>query len=71
MSNYELKYPADTPFDSINQILWNGIETNELPKDLVAYFGIERYTIERYLELSGDVLLQTELVLKLLEDLEN
>tara|TARA_R110000850_G_scaffold3773_3_gene17492 strand:+ start:393 stop:1124 length:732 start_codon:yes stop_codon:yes gene_type:complete len=71
MSNYFLKYPAETPFNSINQILWNGIETNELPKDLMAYFGQERYTIERYLELSRDVLLQTELVLKLLEDLEN
>ena len=71
MSNYFLKYPTITTNKSLNQILWKGLKTNELPKDLIAYFSQEEYTIWRYLELSEGVLLQTELVLKLLEDLEN
>ena len=71
MSNYFHKYPAEYPNKSLNQILWKGVDTNELPKDLIAFFDQERYTIRRYIELSEDVLLQTKLVLNLLEDGEN
>ncbi len=71
MSNYFLKYPAEYSNKSLNQILWKGADLNELPKDLIAFFDQERYTIYRYLELSEDVLLQTKLVLNQLEDYKN
>ncbi len=71
MSNYFFKYPFEFPNKSLNKVLWEGLETNELPKDLMTYFAQERYTIERYLELSEDVFLQTKLVLNLLEDCKN
>tara|TARA_R110001632_G_scaffold146101_9_gene262993 strand:+ start:376 stop:1107 length:732 start_codon:yes stop_codon:yes gene_type:complete len=67
MSNYFQKYPGEYPNESLNQILWKGLETKELPKDLMAYFDQEAYTIKRYLELSEDVLLQTKLVYRLLD----
>lgn len=68
MSNYRQKYPPETSNKSLNKILWEGIETNEQPKDLLAWLSQERYTIGRYLELREDVLMQTEKVLKLLEE---
>ena len=71
MSNYFLKYPAESQNKSLNQILWKGVDLNDLPKDLIAFFGQERYTIYRYIELSEDVLLQTKLVLNQLEDYKN
>jgi hypothetical protein len=68
MSNYFLKYPGEYPNESLNQILWKGVDTKELPKDLMAYFDQEAYTIKRYLELSENVLFQTNLVITLLDD---
>ncbi|WP_432410546.1 hypothetical protein [Rasiella sp. SM2506] len=70
MSNYFLKYPTKTTNTSLNKLLWKGIETTEQPKNLMAYLDQESYTIGRYLELSEDVLLQTEVVLELLDDIE-
>lgn len=68
MSNYSFKYPSEYPNKSLNEILWEGVETKELPKDLMTYFDQEAYTIKRYLELSEDVLIQTKLVFSLLDD---
>ena len=68
MSNYAHKYPKQTPNESLNQILWKGIETNEQPKDLFVYFDQESYTLTRYIELSESVLLQTELTSELLKN---
>jgi hypothetical protein len=71
MSNYSLKYPVETPNESLNQILWEGIETKGQSKDLIVYFDQERYTLTRFIELSERVLLQTELTLNLLEKNKN
>ena len=49
-----------------HQLLWKDVKVIDLPRDLVNYFGQEHYTISRYLELTNDVLQQTELVLNLL-----
>jgi len=47
-------------------LLWKNVKVNDLPKDFVNYLQQERYTISRYLELTDNVLQQTELVLNLL-----
>ena len=63
------KYPnLGSPLskNKTHQLLWKDVKVNDLPRDLVNYFGQERYTISRYLELTNDVLQQTELVLNLL-----
>ncbi len=70
MSNYAHKYPINSPNESLNKILWKGIETNEQPKDLIIYLDQERYTLTRFIELSESVLLQTELTLDLLKNKE-
>ena len=71
MQNLGLKYPSiGNPFstDTANQLLWENVKIDDLPRDLVALIGQEGYTISRYVELSEGVLLQTESVLKLLND---
>ena len=63
------KYPnLGSPLskNKTHQLLWKDVKVNDLPRDLVNYFGQEYYTISRYLELTNDVLQQTELVLNLL-----
>lgn len=52
--------------NTTHQLLWKNVKIDDLPKDLVTYLQQERYTISRYLELTDDVLQQTELVLNLL-----
>jgi hypothetical protein len=49
-----------------HQLLWKNVKIDDLPKDLVNYLQQERYTISRYIELTDNVIQQTELVLKLL-----
>ena len=63
------KYPQfGSPFskNKTHQLLWKDVKVNDLPRDLLNYFGQEHYTISRYLELTNDVLQQTELVLNIL-----
>ena len=69
MLNLGSKYPRlGSPLskNKTHQLLWKDVKVNDLPRDLVNYFGQEYYTISRYLELTNDVLQQTELVLNLL-----
>ena len=69
MQNMSLKYPyVGNPFssDPANQLLWKNVEIDNLPRDLLSFISQEGYTVFRYVELTEDVLLQTELVLKLL-----
>ena len=71
MQNVRLKYPqAGSPFskDKANQLLWKNVKIDDLPRDLTTLIYQEGYTISRYVELTEGVLLQTELVLKLLKD---
>ena len=70
MQNMGSKYPQyGSPLsnNTTHQLLWKNVKVNDLPRDLVNYLGQERYTISRYLELTDDVLQQTELVLNLLQ----
>ena len=69
MQNIGSKYPnLGSPLskNKTHQLLWKDVKVNDLPRDLVNYFAQEHYTISRYLELTNDVLQQTELVLNLL-----
>ena len=69
MQNIGSKYPGfGSPLskNTTHQILWKNVQVNDLPRDLMNYLQQERYTISRYLELTNDVLQQTELVLNLL-----
>ncbi len=69
MLNLGSKYPQfGSPLskNKTHQLLWKDVKVNDLPRDLSNYLGQERYTISRYLELTNDVLQQTELVLNLL-----
>ncbi len=64
------KYPSiDDSFnkDLINK-LWKEEKKDDLPKDIIDYIGQTEFTINRYLTLTDDVLQQTELVIKLLEN---
>jgi hypothetical protein len=68
-SNFTLKYPPlNFPNKSVEQLFWKGTNTDELPKDLYHLIIRRGYAIFRYLELSKEVLQQTNLVLELLED---
>lgn len=67
IENLGLKYPqrfGRLKSEVINTSLWKNINTDELPKDLTNFLNQESYTISRYIELTEDVLNQTELVLK-------
>lgn len=69
MLNLGSKYPTlGSPLskNKTHQLLWKDAKVNDLPRDLVNLLGQERYTISRYLELTNDVLQQTELVLNIL-----
>jgi hypothetical protein len=69
MYNLGNKYPNfgnSLSNNTTHQLLWKNVSIDDLPRDLVNYLGQERYTISRYLELTNDVLQQTELVLNLL-----
>jgi hypothetical protein len=69
MLNLGSKYPnVGSPLskNKTHQLLWKDVKVNDLPRDLVNHLAQERYTISRYLELTNDVLQQTELVLNLL-----
>ncbi|MFP4844386.1 DUF6090 family protein [Winogradskyella sp. PE311] len=68
MQNLASKYSYGSPLNKniTEQLLWKDVKVNDLPRDLVNYLQQERYTISRYLELTDDVLQQTELVLNLL-----
>jgi len=69
MLNLGNKYPViGNPFNknTTHQLLWKNVKVNDLPKDIVNHLQQERYTISRYIELTENVLQQTELVLNLL-----
>ena len=69
MLNLGNKYPViGNPFNknTTHQLLWKNVKVNDLPKDIVNHLNQERYTISRYIELTENVLQQTELVLNLL-----
>ena len=69
MLNVGSKYPnfgSPLSKNKTHQLLWKDVKVNDLPRDLVNYLGQESYTILRYLELTNDVLQQTELILNLL-----
>ncbi len=68
-SNFNLKYPPlDFPNKSVEQLFWKGTNTDELPKDLFHLINVRADAIFRYLQLSKEVLQQTNVVLKLMED---
>ena len=70
MERISMKYPdLNNPFntESINKLLWKGINLDELPRDITSYLGQREYTIVRYIELTQNVLSQTEKVLKQLK----
>ena len=67
--NLGIKYPnfENTLIkNTTHQLLWKNVKIDDLPKDLVSYLQQERYTISRYIELTDNVLQQTELVLNIL-----
>ena len=69
MQNLGNKYPViGNPLNknTTHQLLWKNVKVNDLPKDIVNHLNQERYTISRYIELTENVLQQTELVLNLL-----
>jgi hypothetical protein len=69
MQNLASKYPnIGSPLtnNKTHQLLWKNVKVDDLPKDLVNHLAQERYTISRYIELTDNVLQQTELVLNLL-----
>ncbi|WP_115461322.1 DUF6090 family protein [Winogradskyella aurantiaca] len=69
VSNFRIKHPPlNLPNESLLRVLQQDIDTKHLPKDLFTLFERTGYGIYRYVELSEDVLKQTNLVLKLLED---
>ena len=70
MERISMKYPdLNNPFNTeiINKLLWKGINLDELPRDITSYLGQREYTIVRYIELTQNVLSQTEKVLKQLK----
>ena len=72
MENISIKYPnPDNPFytDVIGDLLWKSTNIEELPKDIISFLGQKSYTIVRYIELTENVILQTEVVLEQLHDL--
>ncbi|MDT0559136.1 DUF6090 family protein [Ichthyenterobacterium sp. W332] len=74
LENIGLKYPHSFGrFSSgaIYKSLWDNTNTKDLPKDMISFLSQETYTINRYIELTNDVLKQTELVLKLLYQLND
>ncbi len=69
MQNLGSKYPNmgnRLAQNTKHQILWKNVDVNDLPKDIVNYLQQEHYTISRYIELTDNVLQQTELVLNIL-----
>jgi hypothetical protein len=69
MLNLGSKYPnfANTLIkNTTHQLLWENVNVNDLPRDIVNFLAQEGYTISRYIELTDNVLKQTELVLNLL-----
>ena len=69
MLNLGSKYPnfANTLIkNTTHQLLWENVKVNDLPRDIVNFLAQEGYTISRYIELTDNVLKQTELVLNLL-----
>jgi hypothetical protein len=71
MERISIKYPnSDNPFnpEGINELLWKGVNLDELPRDVTSYLGQRGYTIHRYIELTQNVLSKTEKILKQLKN---
>jgi hypothetical protein len=69
VENLDIKYPSTAnPFNTktTNDLLWKGVNVDALPRDLTTYLGQFDYTINRYVQLTESVILQTEKVLHLL-----
>lgn len=69
MENISLKYPyIGDPLssDKTSKLLWKNAKINDLPKDLTNIIIQEEYTLSRYIELTEKVMIQTKLVLLLL-----
>ncbi len=63
------KYPTSTiPFrpNKTSQLLWDNVPLNEIPRDLTNFLSREQFVTQTYINLSRNVLLQTELVLDIL-----
>ena len=74
MQKVSLKYPVNgIQFneDSRNQLLWNNVKIDDLPRDVSALIHQEDYTLRRYIETTESVLHQTELVLKMLNNTDD
>ena len=74
MQKVSLKYPVNgIQFneDSRNQLLWNNVKIDDLPRDVSALIFQENYTLRRYIETTDSVLHQTELVLKMLNKIDD
>ena len=64
------KYPfSANPYnpESLNELLWKGVQIDALPRDITSYLGQYEFTIGRYIELTTDVVSQTEKVLNMLQ----
>ena len=64
------KYPTvDKSFNKdLISHLWREEKKDDLPKDIIDFIGQSEFTMNRYLTLTDNVLRQTKLVLKLLEN---
>jgi len=74
MQNASLKYPTirnQFNDDIANQLLWNNVKIDDLPRDVSALIFQEDYTLRRYIETTDSVLHQTELVLKMLNKIDD
>jgi len=67
-----MKYPnSENTFNtsSLKELLWKGVNIDEFPRDATSYLGQKEYTINRYIELTQNVLNQSEIVLTQLKNL--
>ena len=74
MQNVSLKYPTirnQFNDDTANQLLWNNVKIDDLPRDIFGLISQEDYTLRRYIETTDSVLHQTELVLKMLNKIDD
>ena len=70
LENTAMKYPSkDNSYNiEILDELWRQSNNEDLPKDLIHFLGQLEFTLSRYIDLTEEVLQQTKLVLKELEN---
>ena len=71
MERISVKYPEiefSSDINGLDKLLWEGTKIDEYPRDVIAYLSQKNYTIQRYIELTENVLMQTEKVLTQLKN---